>query len=110
MAKKLDLYINQGTDYQADLTVEDAAGAAIDITGYSVAGSFKHSFDAESASGTLTVALQDAANGIIRVTSADTDFADIKARRYVYDITMTSGAGTVTRIFEGILHLKPQVT
>ena len=36
--------------------------------------------------------------------------ADIEEGMYVYDIEITSGAGTVTRLMEGSVTVTPEVT
>jgi hypothetical protein len=36
--------------------------------------------------------------------------AGIKAGYYYYDVEITSSGGTVTRVMEGKIHIKPNVT
>ena len=39
-----------------------------------------------------------------------TQTAAVKAGYYYYDVEITNSAGTVTRVMEGKIHFKPNVT
>jgi hypothetical protein len=106
----IDLYIDQGTDYQTtfDLIADD--GTPIDITGYSFQGQIKKSYYSANANATFTVTVIDAANGntVISLDSANT--ANIYPGRYVYDIKMKDSSNSTSRILEGIATITPEVT
>jgi len=106
----IDLYIDQGTDYQTtfDLIADD--GTPIDITGYSFHGQIKKSYYSANANATFTVTVIDAANGntVISLDSANT--ANIYPGRYVYDIKMKDSSNSTSRILEGIATITPEVT
>jgi hypothetical protein len=59
---------------------------------------------------TFTVNISDAANGTITMGLTAANTANIKAGRYVYDVEIEDGQGSVTRIFEGIVTVSPNVT
>jgi hypothetical protein len=110
MAIKANIVIDQGADFSSTITVTDAAGDAVDLTGYTGSGqirkhytsntatNFSVSFGSPRTSGTITLALSR------DVTSA------IESGRYVYDVEITSGANTRSRLVEGIATVTPEVT
>ena len=60
-----------------------------------------------TANGLLTL---DVGSGRVQVNVSATTMANIVAGRYVYDIVLTSGDGTVTRILEGKFIVTAAVT
>ena len=52
----------------------------------------------------------DVGSGRVQVNVSATTMANIAASRYVYDIVLTSGGGTVTRILEGKFIVTAAVT
>jgi len=51
----------------------------------------------------------DATTGVVTLSLTATETAALDAERYVYDLEITSGAA-VTRVIEGIITVRPQVT
>jgi hypothetical protein len=110
MSVKANIVIDQGADFSSTITVTDAAGDAVDLTGYTGSGqirkhytsntatNFSVSFGSPRTSGTITLALSR------DVTSA------IESGRYVYDVEITSSANTRSRLVEGIATVTPEVT
>lgn len=110
MAAKANIVIDQGTDFSTSITVTDDAGDPVDLTGYTASGQvrkhytsntsydFTMSFDTPRSSGVLTFSMPRS------VTEA------IEAGRYVYDVEITSGANTRSRLVEGIVTVTPEVT
>lgn len=107
MATKLNLYIDQGTDFETSIEVTDDDGEAIDLSTFSgrsqirkhYTSSTYYSFNvATSSAGTITITL-----------SANTS-TNIPAGRYVYDLELVSSSNVVSRIVEGIVTISPEVT
>ena len=58
----------------------------------------------------LNTSIVDAANGNVAVTLDSANTANIKAGRYLFDVKQVDSANGVTRLFEGIVTVNPQVT
>ena len=58
----------------------------------------------------FTCAIQNAQLGQVAISLTATQTNAIAAGRYVYDVEITSGAGTVTRIIQGQIEVTPGVT
>jgi hypothetical protein len=111
-AARYPLTIEQGATFTLDLTVSDADGAAINLTGYSAAMQGREQLDDvvtvfDLASGSEITLGSD---GSIAVVIDDTATAAITATSGVYDLIITSGGGVVTRVLQGTFTVSPQVT
>ena len=51
-----------------------------------------------------------ATNGVLTISLTNTQTNAMKAGRYVYDVEITSSAGTKTRVLEGQVEITPGVT
>ena len=109
MAIYSNITIDQGTDYSATIDVTDTDGDALNLTGYTAAGQIRKTYSS-STKVDFTAAIANASAGQVSIslTSAVTDA--MKAGRYVYDLEVTSSAGTKTRVLEGQIEVMPGVT
>ena len=58
-----------------------------------------------------SVIATDAASGVIALELTATQTAALDAERYVYDVEITqTSTGTVTRVIEGLITVRPNVT
>lgn len=110
MARKLNLYVDQGSDYSNTLIAKDSANSIIDLTDYTVAGKVKKTYTWTNATSFSTSIDSNAATGSITITLDANTTGLLVAGRHVYDIEVTSNTGVVTRVQEGILTVKPSVT
>lgn len=109
MAVKANILIDQGTDYSTTIFVSDGNDVAIDITGYSFAASARKHFTSNTAYN-FTLTITDGVQGEVTMSMNAATTANISAGRYVYDCEMTDTSSVVTRLVEGLLTVKPQVT
>ena len=58
----------------------------------------------------FVVTFVDRYNGQLKIGLANTATAALEARRYVYDIVLTSPQSIKTRVIEGIIEVTPGVT
>ncbi len=108
MATISNLFIDQGSDFNAVITLTDQTGSVMDITGFTVQSQFRKSYQSSSFS-SFVVSILNAQQGRIRLTlPADTSSA-INAGRYLYDVEITK-TGEKRRVLEGILVLSPEIT
>ena len=109
MAAFSEIVIEQGATFSTTINVEDTAGAAINLFGYTANSMMRKSYYSSSAT-TITSTVTGIANGEITlgVTAANT--ASLTPGRYVYDVIITSPSSIVTRVIEGIVTVLPSVT
>ena len=109
MAIVSNLTVDQGTTFSANVDVSDESGNAQNLTGYSVAGQIRKSYDSSGYTA-FTATITNAAQGTINISLAPTVTNGLTAGRYVYDVEVTSGGGVVTRVLEGQVEVTPGVT
>jgi len=105
--------IECGTDWTLTLTHKDSSGNAIDNTSYSANMDIK-----SAAGGTLIKNLSSSggeitlggSNGRITLSLTDAETSAITAGRYVYDLELTNGSGSIERLIEGNVTFKAEIT
>ena len=113
MAAIANLIIDQGANFSSDITVKDANGNAFDLTGYTTEAKMAKGYASTRTRTTITSAVaSDATTGVVSLTLTATQTAALDApERYVYDVEITqTSTGTVTRVIEGIISVRPNVT
>ena len=113
MAAIANLIIDQGANFSSDITVKDANGNAFDLTGYTTEAKMAKGYASTRTRTTITSAVaSDATTGVVSLTLTSTQTAALDApERYVYDVEITqTSTGTVTRVIEGIITVRPNVT
>ena len=110
MAAIANLTIDQGATFTSDVTVKDAQGNAFNLTGYTASAKLAKGFASTRTRTNMTTSIAtDATTGVVTLSLTATETSALDAERYVYDLEITSGA-TVTRVIEGIITVRPQVT
>lgn len=95
-----DLEIYQGDTYAHVVTIQDLAGAAVDITSRTYVARLKNrATDAVVLS--FTAAVTDGANGQMTVSATAVATAALTPDSYAWDLQETNGS-TVTTILAGI--------
>ena len=108
MGTKVNLVIDQGASFETTVNLTDDNGDAVDLTGYSAAGQIRKHYTSSSATN-MTIVL-GGANGTVTMALSANATANLVAGRYVYDVELTDTSSSVSRIFEGIVTVTPQVT
>ena len=109
MAAIANLTIDQGASFSSDVTVKDSNGDPFNLTGYTATAKMAKGYSSTRTRTTLTTSIGSATTGVVTLSLTPTQTAALDAERYVYDLEITSGA-TVTRVIEGIISVRPQVT
>jgi|TARA_B100001105_G_scaffold139146_1_gene111451 hypothetical protein len=110
MAAIANLTIDQGATFTSDVTVKDAQGNAFNLTGYTAVAKLAKGFASTKTRTNMTTSIAtDATTGVVTLSLTATETSALDAERYVYDLEITSGA-TVTRVIEGIITVRAQVT
>jgi hypothetical protein len=110
MAVYSDLSIDQGTDFIAEVIVDDTDGTTANLTGYTVAGQIRKTYSSTTKVD-FTCTVTDAAAGKISIALSNTQTNAMKAGRYVYDVEITKTSNSYkTRVIEGQVTVTPGVT
>lgn len=110
MADFVELQIEAGSTFVTQVDVSDASGLPKNLNGYTVRSQLRKSYYSTNAVN-FTITMIDAPNGSIELKLGADVTSSIRAGRYVYDVEIEEvSTGTVTRIFEGIATILPNVT
>lgn len=109
MAEYVELQIEAGATFSTQITVRDSNGVAINLQSYSARSQLRKSYYSTSAID-FVMQITSPADGIITMSLPAANTSNIKAGRYVYDVEIQDSSNTVTRIFEGIATVLPNVT
>lgn len=115
MATEYNITLDQGTDHKLLVTLNDNSDQAINLDGYTFAGQARITFGSPTPAFSLTFnpLNQNINKGKVwaEITAQSTASINITQRTtYVYDVEMTSPAGDKTRLFEGRITVRPEVT
>ncbi len=109
MASISNIFIDQGATFTTTVTVTDANGDAVSLSGYSVAAQIRKTFLSSTATA-FTATISNASSGEITISLTPTQTAALEAGRFVYDVLITASGGTKTRVVEGQVTVNPSVT
>lgn len=109
MADFVELTLDQGATFNSIITVRDDNGVAQNLVGYTARSQMRKSYYS-STKKDFTVTLSQPANGQITMAMTAANTANLSPGRYVYDVEIEDPSGDVTRIFEGIVTVLPNVT
>ena len=105
-----NIFIDHGATFRTTLTINDANGSALNLTGFTVIAQIRKS-PSSSTSVSFTAAFaSDRTTGQITISLTDTQTTAIEAGRYNYDVLITSAGGVKTRVVEGIATVNPSVS
>lgn len=120
-AGKLNLYIEQGSDFSRILTFK-SDGIPVDLTGSTFSGSIRKTISDASKILDFTCELlnQVVNTGQVKIslTNSQTSQIPLKAQRtakrvtesFAYDIEITWSDGRIERALEGVVEVSPEVT
>ena len=109
MASISNIFIDQGATFTTTVTVTDASGNTISLSGYSVAGQIRKSHLSSTATA-FTATISNASAGEITISLTDSQTTALEAGRFVYDVLITASGGAKTRVVEGQVTVNPSVT
>ena len=110
MASILNQNIDQGSTYSKSITVYENDGTTIqNLTGYTAASQLRKNYTS-TAYTTINATINTPTNGIIVMSLTAVQTAALKSGRYVYDLQITAADSTVTRVIEGVITIRPEVT
>jgi hypothetical protein len=111
MASILNQVIDQGTTFSKSITVYQTDGATVqNLTGYTVSSQLRKNYTSSASTTILATIQSPPTGGIIVMSLTAVQTAGLKSGRYVYDLQITAADLTVTRVIEGVITLRPEVT
>ena len=112
MAAIANLIIDQGANFSSDKTVKDANGNAFNLTGYTAEAKMAKGYSSTRTRTSITCTVAaDATTGVITLSLTADQTSNLEEGRYVYDLEiLQTSSSTVTRVIEGIITVRPQVT
>jgi hypothetical protein len=111
MARKVNLVIDQGTTYETSFDLVDENGDPRNLTGYTAKSQLRKWYTSEFGVDFVTEIVADVGKVILRLDAITDGAGELAAGRYVYDVQLIEDTtGNITRIFEGIVTVTPQVT
>lgn len=109
MAKYLDLYADQNSDFLANIVVTQNDGTVFDLTGYTAASQAKRSPFSLTAI-PITTEIANPPDGTITLSISHDITATVFPAEYMYDVLITDPNGKKTKVYEGILTIDPGIT
>lgn len=110
MADYVELTIEQGATFSTEVTVNDANGNPKDLTDFTVRSQIRKSYYSTTAVN-FEISIDSPIDGLITMEMSSNTTSNINPGRYVYDVQIQDNiTGIVTRIFEGIATVLPNVT
>ena len=105
----VNIVVPQGSDFTQTFTSKESNGTARDLSGYSVSAVLrKH--DTATSSTAFSAGITSATDGTVTITMTDTTSLNLTPGRYVYDVRLVSGIGTVSRLVEGMAMVTAGIT
>jgi hypothetical protein len=109
MAKTIDLYLDQGSDFTTEIEARSIDGSTINLLGALVYSQFRKSYGSPTAF-SLDAQVSNADNGKISLSLLGTASSNVKAGRYVYDVEVILSNSSKIRVAEGILTISAEIT
>ena len=108
MATRVNIIIDQGTDFSTAINLTDSSGVNLNLTGYSAASQIRKTFS--SSNSTAFTCTLTTANSTLTLALNNSVTAAMSPGRYVWDPELTNSSGTISRILEGMVTVTPEVT
>jgi hypothetical protein len=106
-----DQFLEQGTTFKVELTLDDVYGSPINLTGYTIRSQARRSYYSANATINFVASITNANNGLVTLSANSAVTANVPAGKLVYDVIATdTGTGTITRILEGQIFVSPAAT
>jgi hypothetical protein len=108
MGTKVNIVIDQGTDFATTVSLTNSDGDQLNLTGMSAASQVRKTYSSSN-SVAFTAALANN-TGSLTLSMNNATTSSLAAGRYVYDVELTDAASVTSRILEGMVTVTPEVT
>ena len=111
MASILNQIIDQGSTFSKSITVYQTDGATVqDLTAYTPSSQLRKNYTSTAYTTINATKSTPHTSGVIVMSLTAVQTAALKSGRYVYDLQILAADGTVTRVIEGVITIRPEVT
>ena len=98
-----NIVINTSTTFSQSFTLESVnTNSILDLTGYTGRSEMRKHSGSTTGITTFTVSFPDRTGGQVNIGLTTTQTAALKPGRYVYDLLIDDGNGSVDRVVEGM--------
>lgn len=109
-ADYIELYIEQGSDFETTIVLEDdVTNLHQNVYNYVVTGSMRRSLLSPNTSGNLVCTITDPINGEITVSMTAANTSNLRPGTHLFDIK-TYNNNKYDRLIEGIIIVTPSIT
>ena len=108
MATRVNIILDQGTDFSTTINLSDSSGTNLNLTGCSANSQMRKTFSSSNSTA-FTTALS-VANSTLTLSMNNAVTAALSPGRYVYDVELKSSSNAISRILEGLVTVTPEVT
>lgn len=108
MATRVNILIDQGTDFTTSVNLTDNNGSQLDLTGMTAASQIRKTHSSSNSTSFTTALANNTGTLTLSLNNAVT--SSMSAGRYVYDVELTDVSNVKSRILEGIVTVTPEVT
>ena len=105
-----NIRLDTNSHFYRDFYLDNDDGTPVGLTSYTGASQIRKCPESINAAAQFEVSFIDRDNGHFRLSLPQRKSATLKPGRYVYDLEITSNTGIVTRSYEGIVTVTPEVT
>lgn len=110
MADYVELYIDQGADFESTIVLQDDVTNLLqNVEGYVVTGTMRRSLLSPNTSGTLVCTITDTSSGEILISMNASNTANLRTGTHLFDIK-TRINSKYERLIEGIIIVTPSIT
>jgi len=108
----LDLFIEQGEDFSANISLTALNSASYNLSSYSVRSDIRRSYWSEDATASFTTELIDGGNdGEISISLDSETTQSLTASKYVYDVFLiNNSSNSKSKILQGTVYVDPSST
>ena len=111
MSGKLDITIEQGSNFQRSLTITDSNNEAVDISNDTFEGQVRKHAKQDVIEASFSFAfVTDGTDGKVAMSISHEDTTLMTYGRNVYDVEWIKSNGTVVRLLEGTATVTAEVT
>lgn len=102
----LDIYIDQGDNFNKIVTLRDSEGEIIDLTGFTFSANLRQYYNSTKDYSLVVEVYGATTNGQLRLTMTNTATSLLTSPRYVYSVRAIAGS-TIIRVLDGQALITP---
>lgn len=106
----LELFIEQGEDFNINITLDSVNGNTYNLSESSVKSDIRKSHWSSNTTASFNAIISDPTLGIINLSLSANTTQNLSYGRYVYDVFLSSGLNSRSKILGGIIYVDPSAT